>query len=418
MPRKLISFLGYNRDKKYPSTTYNYQDDTYLTSFATLAMTKFFKPEQVIVLVTQEARDENFDDLCNAVQIYNRDHEEQLPLPEGCLIPSGKVEHEMWEIFSIIADQLQKGDQIIFDISNGFRSLPVLSFLAAVYIKTIRAVTIERLVYGAFDAGEKVYEGKLLISSTAPVFDLSPFLSLLDWTTAVNTFQQTGRVENLAALTTDLGGKPAEKFAKQLEAFSQELLAARPVGTAWAASKLPELLAAVKNDSRPESKPLGLLLDSIESTFSLFQLKSVKFDKFDTAYNRIQSQSMERDLLRMQLKMIDWYINKNLPIQAITLTREWLITLVAYIKKLDIFDRKQRDEARDFIFESDYEVIDIVNIWKQVGNIEPNKRLTGDIRNDIAHCGMDKNNNRTIQKIIREIKDIYLKLYKLLPNQP
>lgn len=416
MPRKLISFLGYNRGRKYFSTTYVHQEESCETSFATLAMTKFFKPEQVIVLVTQEARDENFDDLCDAVRVYNRDYQDKLPLPKAQPILSGKSENEMWDIFSEIAKQLEEGDEIIFDITNGFRSLPVLSFIAAAYIKTTRNVTIEKLVYGARDAGIKDPEDDN--KTIAPVFDLSPFLSLLDWTTAVSTFQQTGRVENLAALTTDLGGKPAEKFAEQLQRLSQELLAARPVGTAWAASKLPELLAAVKNDSRPESTPLGLLLDSIESTFSLFQLKSVKFDKFDTAYNRIQSQSKEQDFLRMQLKMIDWYISKDLPIQAITLIREWLITLVAYIKKLDIFDRDQRDEARDFIFKSDYEVINIVNIWKQVGNIEPNKRLTGDIRNDVAHCGMDKNNNRTIQKIIREIKDIYSKMHKLLPTQP
>jgi len=53
-------------------------------------------------------------------------------------IPDGKDEDELWKIFSIIVDEVQPGDEILFDITHGFRSLPFIAFLTVAYLKEVK----------------------------------------------------------------------------------------------------------------------------------------------------------------------------------------------------------------------------------------------------------------------------------------
>ena len=39
-------------------------------------------------------------------------------------IPEGRSEEELWQIFDICVAQVAEGDQIILDVTHGFRSLP------------------------------------------------------------------------------------------------------------------------------------------------------------------------------------------------------------------------------------------------------------------------------------------------------
>ena len=42
-------------------------------------------------------------------------------------IPKGQSEQEIWEIFQIVYDRLKSGDEVIFDITHAFRSIPMLA---------------------------------------------------------------------------------------------------------------------------------------------------------------------------------------------------------------------------------------------------------------------------------------------------
>ena len=69
-----------------------------------------------------------------------------------------------------------------------------MTFLALAYVRNVRSgVEIERVIYGAFDAVERNNPRK-------PVFDLTPFVSLLNWLGAVTMFQQTGDARPIAEL--------------------------------------------------------------------------------------------------------------------------------------------------------------------------------------------------------------------------
>src|SRR5436853_4789648 len=89
MTTKAISFLGYTRpDQPYRTATYCYGEQECTTPFMAEATARFFLPDVLLVLVTREARDQNFDDLAARLR-------GALPV-EPVDIPSGKSEDELW----------------------------------------------------------------------------------------------------------------------------------------------------------------------------------------------------------------------------------------------------------------------------------------------------------------------------------
>jgi hypothetical protein len=110
MATKVISFLGYTPpDKPYRETTYCFEGKEWTTPFMAEATATFFMPDELLVLVTEESRKQNFEDLSQRVNI--------LPI-RPVDIPSGKQEDELWEMFTIISQEIEPGDSIVFDTKS------------------------------------------------------------------------------------------------------------------------------------------------------------------------------------------------------------------------------------------------------------------------------------------------------------
>ncbi|NJP05006.1 MAG: TIGR02221 family CRISPR-associated protein [Chloroflexaceae bacterium] len=415
MTTKVISFLGYTPpDKRYQRTTYVFEGEPYPTPtpFMSEAAAHFFKPDELLILVTAEAKGQNFGDLVKNL--------EGVITPTPVDIPSGKHEHELWQIFAAMSERIQPGDRIIFDITNGFRSLPVLAFLAASFVQIVRQAQVERMVYGAFDAQDK---GKGL----TPVFDLTPFVRLLEWTTATNTFLKTGRFTDVGSLLknpheqhdTDLS-----KLADLMSTVSRGLHTSRPTHVMEQSHQLVQAIDQFSSDTQDQTQPFRLLLENIRTEYSQFGLENLH-DK--------------KELLKRLLKMIDWYVEKDLLIQAMTLAREWLVSLVVYYQGGDIFDDQRgnakrgvpagdRQQAEAFItgHQKDIQPSNelrtalpkIRDFWQQISDINQeqseSRKDVGDIRNDLAHCGM-RSNPRSPDEIASAVRGICKDLQQLMP---
>src|SRR5262249_18100468 len=107
----------------------------------------------------------------------------------------GKNEEEVWHLFDYLIDAVEPGEEIVLDVTHSYRSLPILVVIAGAYLRVVKEVRVERILYGAYEARDD--------TNHAPVFDLSPSLSLLEWTAATDLFQRTGNAEPLAALLRD-----------------------------------------------------------------------------------------------------------------------------------------------------------------------------------------------------------------------
>ncbi len=290
---KAFTFLG--RGPLYNST-YVFHDKECETQFFAEAIVNFFSPESLFFIATESAAKEPVSDenKCERLGFLTKllgDKTEVVHI----LIKEGANENELWDIFDSVVSNIHDNDSVLFDITHGFRSLPFLTFLALAYVRNVRSgVEIERVIYGAFDAVERNNPRK-------PVFDLTPFVSLLDWLGAVTMFQQTGDARPIASLNVD------RKIDGALTSLSNALLTNRTLEAQDAA----RVFNGLKFESE-QAPPFQMLIDQLKKSYQQMAV-------YDPTGKPKQS-------LKAQYQQIKWYVENRHYLQAITLMREWLIS--------------------------------------------------------------------------------------------
>ncbi|WP_411857867.1 TIGR02221 family CRISPR-associated protein [Roseiflexus sp.] len=341
------------------------------------ATARLFRSEiqEILVIVIKEAYEQNFADLERAVA-------EVVPI-RPIHIPSGRNAVELWEIFAAIEREIEPGDRIIFDITNGFRSIPVLALLITSFVRIVRGATLERMIYGAYDATR---------NNLTPVFDLTPLVELLDWTSATDAFLRYGRADVLADLARDQG------LAQKLRRLTDALQTSRPAEVMKTAVGLKTAIDAERKTA--PQQPFTLLLDRIDREYSVFGLSDPH-----------QPTNAEA-VLRKQLAMIKWYIEKGLYVQAITSAREWLVSLVVYHRGGDLFDNSARTDAESKL--NDRSGVPLTGVPLNISDqIRTLWRQTIEVRNSLAHVGMRRNAPEA-QKVIEKVCETCSKLDELL----
>lgn len=422
MAIKMISFLGAT---KYTETLYTYQgqDICYFcrSQYVAEAVVHIFFPQKLYVFVTPEARKLHFDTLKSRV----KDHVDIVAVP----IATPQSDDDVWKLFNCITqekvtledgteeDFLCEGDSVILEITNAFRSIPILSLMISNYLRVIRKVELAAITYAEFVPGQQ----------RTPIRNLSISVPMLNWIVAAESFQRFGRFSDVSTLmhasSTQID-KELNEIAEKMEQLSQALHTSRPVAAMQAAHDLLERINHVRQRETTTNtsslQPFVLLLDKIQAEYSSMAL----------AEPREQRQAWR--VLDRLLHMIDWYLDKDLPVHAMTFAREWLVSLIVYFEHKDIFDDSRsrrapgaRAIAEDIINnkwsgtiteETRDALPDVRHIWQRVSD-NPDFQQAADIRNDLAHAGM-RRNARSPEAIIRSVKEICGELKSLLPSEP
>ncbi|NJP12381.1 MAG: TIGR02221 family CRISPR-associated protein, partial [Leptolyngbyaceae cyanobacterium RU_5_1] len=113
----LLTVLG---TSNYSVARYTWQEQQVETRFVAEALCKLFQVDRVTVLLTKEAREKNWD-------AFQQQLGDRVQAKD---IPSGRTESEIWQIFDAVVDVVVPGEQVIFDITSAFRSIPILVLLA------------------------------------------------------------------------------------------------------------------------------------------------------------------------------------------------------------------------------------------------------------------------------------------------
>jgi len=371
---KLIAFLGTGN---YESANYRWNDYTCETPFVQEAFVHWLKPETTCVLLTKGARAKHWDDdLSQRLQGHTQIVEVD--------IPDGKSEAELWRIFAAISDAVQEGDEIVFDITHGFRSLPMIAMLTIAYLKQVKGVKVQYVLYGAYEARD---------NQGAPVFDLTPFADLLDWLAAAKIFTATGDSSELGRLIQEVQNdayrnrgaygenlpRALKNFGMALEEVSNDLLLARVPNLPDSIRRLAQRQSEANTEVGQWTPPLTLLLDKIADAYEPFQ----------------------DDSLPTQAALIRWYLNHNHIVQAVTLAREWVVSDYARQKSLS------RDDAEDELNQraNNQESDELVQLWSSIRNI----------RNDLAHCGFGREEGQVLsatsirqnaEKVVEQIEQL------------
>ncbi len=316
---KGLSFLG---TSDYQTVTYVYKGQKCTTNLFPQALFCFFPDLETLYLFATAAVQSH----PNLQRLKERIPSERLQVVP---IPDGQSEEELWQIFSVLTEKVEEGEQVIFDITHSFRSIPFLVFLAAAYLRAARRVHIHAVVYGAYEARPRTDP------DPRPVFDLTPFVSLLDWLAATNQFIYTGDARYLARLLAQQGearGSGALKNAGgDLEDFSRAIMLCRPLEVMEKAGRLSNVLKKASQDIPYWARPFEVMIGRIEKEYGRHALT--------------EPLQNVRESLQRQLGLICWYAERDRIIQAVTLAREWVVTAVGW-QQMGAFVLKKKERER------------------------------------------------------------------------
>lgn len=224
----LISLLGKGRNDPetgYRKASYRFADGTLReTPFFGLALAEQIQPERLVVAGTagsmwdvllqqHEAEDDTVLQLMEAVEKEAVTQElltacephltQRLGRPVRCLlIPYARDEDEQVAILQALADVLSDREQVVIDVTHGFRHLPMLALVAARYLARVRQVRVQELYYGALEMTDR---------DGTPVLQLGSMLQMLDWVESLATYDKDGDYGVFAPLlqADGMGGKQA-----------------------------------------------------------------------------------------------------------------------------------------------------------------------------------------------------------------
>jgi len=369
-----ISFLGLGKyDKEsnkcfYEKAKYRYLNKTIETSYFAFAVNQFISPDKLFIVSTMEG-------------FANHEFElNKLLSFEKIIIPFGKTEDELWQMFEQISIHIPQNESLTLDITHGFRSQPIIALAIAAFLRITKNVTIEKILYGAFEAKDS--------DGVTPVFDLTNFFNIIDWAYCIQHFTAHGDSKPLKKLLDTLHKKiylerkqpiTIKNFGNLLNNITQSLTFIRPEEVSSLSKELPEKINAVKNDinSYQELNPLKYLLDSIPKSFSSL----VNEDK------NIFSPSG----FKMQSEMIKYYFETEQFVQAVTLSREVFISLVCMRENYKPLKKDERIKAEALLYEwntfhnKGFKLEEFPSncsaLWGKITNA----------RNDIDHAGMREN---------------------------
>lgn len=330
-------------------------------------------------------------------------------------IPTGRSEDEIWEIFDNVFNQINDDDEVIFDITHGFRSLPLLAIIILNYARVLKNAKINGVYYGAVESLGTIQdiERMHIKDRNTPIFDLTPFINLFDWTSAINDFLTYGDAEDINKLTKEeitpilknTKGKDEDaiylkELGNQLERFTGLIQTSRGLGIIrdFDFNNLKRLININKGSIL---KPINPLLDEISN-----KTKDFNNNDIENGYDAVK-----------------WCIRHNLIQQGYTLLRETMISEIV-VKHFGANKIAEYNERELVSYAINTKIKKITDEWEE--SVKSDKKLVQRImdgldddfvkvydsvsqyRNDINHAGFRDNYSKP-GNIKKRLKEYYEK---------
>jgi len=336
-------------------------------------------------------------------------------------IPEGNNEQEIWEIFEIVYNTLEEDDEIIFDITHSFRYIPMLFMVLIGYARLLKKISVAGIYYGAFEVlggynqVKEMHEEK----REAPIFDLTSFEQLIEWTEAAQNFIKNGIADDFARLAR-------EKINPVLKDSH---------GKDQAASDMRNIIINIEKISRNIfvnrgadiinfnydhiKKPLQSLQENDIFIKPMKPLMAVIEKKIDTfAQNDIEN----------GFRAVEWSVEHGLYQQAVTMLQENTFTMILARENMEWGLEKNRHaiskafkikalkmENPDFTDDEERQLV--ARLLKNPVVIECHglfERLTR-LRNDLNHGGYLTEKNKKA-KSSESIRDQFQTIYSAIKD--
>jgi CRISPR-associated protein Csx16 len=273
---RLVGFLGTGQ---YSATRYfwpGFAENGVETPYVVFALARMLSAGDVHIACTEAALK------MHGERLRAEFTEAGLVSPRFEILLDGKTTDELWENFSRLTTLVAApgAREVVLDITHGFRSQPFFAGAVLSFVRALgRSDADTRVVYAAFDGGD--------LDDCTPIWDLTPFVHLVDWTHAIRQFVTTGDARAVSNLSRRIGHDLSKKwatngmrgqqprlpeFVKALTEFSEalmtvrvgELLLQKRAGPS-AAKRLAKAAEIVREELRTHATPLAEVLGEIEA---------------------------------------------------------------------------------------------------------------------------------------------------------
>ena len=329
-------------------------------------------------------------------------------------LPDGNNQEEILEIFLQLFDEIQEGDELYFDITHGFRYLPMLVVSLGNYAKFLRGSTVKRITYGNFEARDRV-------TNEAQIMDLMSLSQLQDWTHAAAVLIQHGDARPIKEIFEKRAHVVDERqpdgdasqavngFINNLVAVTSEIQTCR--GTSiLKATNIKAMMQSLAQLQAIMPKPLSPIIEKISDSFSQYRTE------FDVNNGWLAAQ---------------WSLRHHLLQQAATILQENAVSYFCLRNDIRVFDEHRREFVNGAIFIASRQLPQSEWKFRSDREIDIIERLLDDekltsrqfletfnalseIRNDLNHFGMRKKTKQwnEIQQIIENSYSILVNLLK------
>ncbi len=300
-----LSFLGTG---KYEETTYVFSgkpaSPTRFIQAAQLELLGTQRPDQAYILVTRESRQMHFrelrDELASfTVQVQPVELDEDMS------------EKGQWEWFETILNLIQPGDQLMVDLTHGFRSMPIIFSTALNFLQKTRQVTLKHVFYGAFEQNKE----------QPPIIDMRKFYDINLWADGVSRLVEDADAASLASMA----GRSAQGqfpeladagFTETCKIITRQI---KSIDINNVGQQIHNLLQHIQTMRRHASPGTTMLLDMVEEKFIRLQVEEM---------GNPDKKGYELPYYRMLLELCRLLLDHGLIMQAFTVMREWVGSLV------------------------------------------------------------------------------------------
>jgi CRISPR-associated DxTHG motif protein len=383
MTTKLVCAVGTGT---YEETTYRFDDMQKTTKFAPIAVgCCALQPKKSLELVAL------------LTDLAEKDHGDQLKTEaenEGWTytkveIPAGRSKEELWEIFDAFGTQLEEGDDLVLDLTHGFRHIPALLLSATQYYTVRKSLNLFGIFYGAYDKDKR----------DTPIFDLTPLYDLSEWTYGVRLLRDYRFSAPLGEMLDKVQRRSysdpryhssrftkLQRVGRSLQNLESPLVSGIPLETGFEAHRALENARAGEEELAsipPMQEPWRELKEQLET----FRLQGEKKDI-----------PLTLEELRRQGRLIEGYLDSGNLWAAANLLREWVISAIVFHSGvaenwLDYGAKRKPVENK----------LGALSKWSQHASLkealteEQNRLLVcwnrvSDRRNALAHAGMRREN--------------------------
>ena len=354
-----------------------------------LLIENFSKRYEIVPIYTKDAQNAN-------IKVLKKENLEFNSFNSNCLIHDDK---DFKNIFKIINETIASYEEVIVDVSHGFRHLPILMIVDLIIQNFQDTQKIKKILFAKEIQAFKEYE----------IIDLKEYLELANISFVLTTFEKNYTV------ASHIKSIKYSKLLKELNDFSNDLMALNITNLLKTSKELIEELDKIDDISiKTQAETLKLVIQ---------QLTDFKNKKRYLVYYQLSKNLFEKEYMLLSLALlyesIRMYIKSYIKNKYIDLVEDIELQLNYDLYKIGSFFKnlswrnysqfQNQNKTNLNIIESDY--IKLANSYPKHLN-----QLYSDIdkkRNNLAHA----NSNGKFEDIKKSIKELIINYEKLAINR-